>query len=40
MVLEFYCRKTGRKERRERETERPWPRGGKGKKERDSREEE
>jgi hypothetical protein len=29
MVLEFYCRKAGRKERK-REGDRPWPRGERG----------
>jgi len=32
MVLELYCKKAGRKERmwKERERDRPWPRGEKG----------
>ena len=34
MVLELYCRKAGRKERRWKERDRPWPREKKGEKER------
>jgi hypothetical protein len=34
MVLELYCRKAGRKEKRWKERDRPWPREKKGEKER------
>jgi hypothetical protein len=30
MVLELYCRKVGRKERRLKERGQPWPRGERG----------
>jgi hypothetical protein len=30
MVLELYCRKVGRKERREKERDWPWPHGKRG----------
>jgi hypothetical protein len=38
MVLEFYCRKAGgKRESRKKERDWPWPRGEKGKKERERR---
>jgi hypothetical protein len=38
MVLELYCRKVGEKIKgRERERDQPWPRGEKGKREREER---
>jgi hypothetical protein len=37
MVLEFYCRKAGRKREGKRERGWPWPRGEKGEKEREKK---
>ena len=37
LVLELYCRKAGEK-RKGRERDRPWPRGAKGKKEKEREE--
>jgi hypothetical protein len=37
MVLELYCRNSGRKREVKRERDCPWPRGEKGKKEREKK---